>query len=322
MTRRQKIFLWILFAIHVFFIYSCIDGYYDAIIKGCVDWGPSNHCPWGSEAMGIVWENPYSYVYFVSRNFIESLSVVIFAIIAFVFYAIKIVYLPMYFLLVFVLKEKYNTQKTIKIFFGISIFFLALVLLFQIPKFFSSEIVITSDSVVKNQMIFVLHNPIEYLRIMLSTIKENRDFFVSSTVGVFGLVDTYLYSAIVYPYIFFLFMVGFFEISIQNVSINWIQRLAVFVSVLAGIFGTFLAMYIFWTSKMEGSGVGAESITGVQGRYFIPFLPIVFLCFANKYVPKVSVVSRLAWKIVDNSVLVSIMILVVSEAMILLRFWI
>ena len=82
MTRRQKIFLWILFAIHVFFIYSCFDGYYDAIIKGCVDWGPSNHCPWGSEAMGIVWENPYSYVYFVSRNFIESLSVVIFAIIA------------------------------------------------------------------------------------------------------------------------------------------------------------------------------------------------------------------------------------------------
>lgn len=82
MTRRQKIFLWILFAIHVFFIYSCFDGYYDAIIKGCVDWGPSNHCPWGSEAMGVVWENPYSYVYFVSRNFIESLSVVIFAIIA------------------------------------------------------------------------------------------------------------------------------------------------------------------------------------------------------------------------------------------------
>lgn len=82
MTRRQKIFLWILFAIHVFVIYSCFDGYYDAIIKGCVDWGPSNHCPWGSEAMGIAWENPYSYVYFVSRNFIESLSVVIFAIIA------------------------------------------------------------------------------------------------------------------------------------------------------------------------------------------------------------------------------------------------
>ena len=82
MTRRQKLLLWILFAIHALFMYSCVDGYYDAIIKGCVDWGPGNQCPWGSEAMGIAWENPYSYVYFVSRNFIESLVVVIFAIIA------------------------------------------------------------------------------------------------------------------------------------------------------------------------------------------------------------------------------------------------
>ena len=82
MARRQKIFLWILFAIHVLFIYGCIDGYYDAIIKHCVDWGPSSHCPWGSEAMGIAWESPSLYVYFVSRDFIESLVVVIFAIIA------------------------------------------------------------------------------------------------------------------------------------------------------------------------------------------------------------------------------------------------
>lgn len=82
MTRLQKILLWILFAIHALFIYSSIDGYYDTIIKGCVDWGPGNHCPWGSEAMGIVWESPYSYVYFVSQNFIESFVVIIFSIVA------------------------------------------------------------------------------------------------------------------------------------------------------------------------------------------------------------------------------------------------
>lgn len=81
MTRREKIFVWILFAIHVLIIYSCIDGYYDAIIKDCASWGPGYHCPWGGEAMGIAWENPYSYVYFISRDFIESFVVIIFAII-------------------------------------------------------------------------------------------------------------------------------------------------------------------------------------------------------------------------------------------------
>ena len=82
MTQRQKIFLWILFAIHVLVIYSCIDGYYDAIIKGCANWGARNHCPWGSEAMGIAWESPYSYVYFISRDFVESFVVIIFSIVA------------------------------------------------------------------------------------------------------------------------------------------------------------------------------------------------------------------------------------------------
>ncbi|MBD5391635.1 hypothetical protein HDR66_02410 [bacterium] len=82
MTRWQKILLGILFAIHVLFIYGCVDGYYDAIINGCADWGPSGRCPWGGEAMGIAWESPYSYVYFVSRDFIESLTVIIFAIFA------------------------------------------------------------------------------------------------------------------------------------------------------------------------------------------------------------------------------------------------
>lgn len=32
--------------------------------------------------MGIAWESPYSYVYFISRNFIESFMIIIFAIVA------------------------------------------------------------------------------------------------------------------------------------------------------------------------------------------------------------------------------------------------
>lgn len=82
MKQWQKIFLWILFAIHVFTIYACIDGYYDTIITNCIDWGPGGNCPWGSEAMGIAWKDPYSYVYFVSLDFTESLIVIIFATLA------------------------------------------------------------------------------------------------------------------------------------------------------------------------------------------------------------------------------------------------
>lgn len=82
MTRWQKILLWILFAIHAVGIYGSVDLYYDGIIKNCMGWGPGGHCPWGAEAMGLVWQNPYSYVYFLSQGFIESLVVIIFAVVA------------------------------------------------------------------------------------------------------------------------------------------------------------------------------------------------------------------------------------------------
>ena len=36
------------------------------------------------------------------------------------------------------------------------------------------------------------------------------------------------------------------------------------------------AMYISWT------GVGAEVVEGVQGRYFIPLLPLLLLCVSMK----------------------------------------
>lgn len=80
MSKHQKVLLWILFAIHALGMYICIDGYYDAIINGCAGWGPMGHCPWGGEAMGVAWASPYSYVYFISRNFIGSFAAIIFAI--------------------------------------------------------------------------------------------------------------------------------------------------------------------------------------------------------------------------------------------------
>ena len=46
---------------------------------------------------------------------------------------------------------------------------------------------------------------------------------------------------------------------------------------------SFLAMYVNWTSILDGYGVGASSISGVQGRYFIPLLiPLALLLFPKK----------------------------------------
>lgn len=82
MTRWQKVIFCILLAIHAFIIYACLSGYYDAIITNCAGWGPGFDCPWGSEAMGVAWTDPYVYVSILSQDFITSVVFIIFAIFA------------------------------------------------------------------------------------------------------------------------------------------------------------------------------------------------------------------------------------------------
>ena len=80
-------------------------------------------------------------------------------------------------------------------------------------------------------------------------------------------------------------------------------------------------MYIYWTISIDGYGVGAQSITGVQGCYFIPMMPVSFLIFANLRLQKNEKLRKIMIGIVDNYALLSIVMLSVSCIVILLRFW-
>nr|WP_076776974.1 DUF2142 domain-containing protein [Lachnoclostridium phocaeense] len=259
---------------------------------------------------------------FVESVYLSKYYIVSFGVIAFVFYTLKVVYLPLFLLLLFVPKEKYKDGRIIKRWLGIFAVFIVLILLFRIPTLFREEISVVSNTATNEQLIYVLENPLRYLQIWYETVKEGRDFFVSSTVGVFGLVDTYLLSVMIYPYVFVLIVTGILEISGNNVKVKWYQRISVLASIFISVFGIFLAMYLLWTPLVEGGGVGANRINGVQGRYFIPLLPVSFLCFGNSILMRNKVIARLGEIVVNNSILVSVIMLIVSQLTMLLRFWI
>ncbi len=82
MTRRQKIFLWILFGIHALAMYASIDGYYDYVLHDCTSWGASRGCPWGAESMGVAWRDPFTYTHFVADDLMLSFVSVVIAIFA------------------------------------------------------------------------------------------------------------------------------------------------------------------------------------------------------------------------------------------------
>ena len=183
------------------------------------------------------------------------------------------------------------------------------------------NILTSGDPAVGRQIRFVLENPVQYVRIFCQTLWSQRNFYISTSIGVFGLLDTWMYSAVIYIYAGWLFVVGISEISIDNIKVTVWQRLSVIIASAVSVFGIFLAMYIYWTSIMSGYGPGAEEIVGVQGRYFIPLFPMFFLVFANQRIVKYKKGRNICKVIAENSILVSLAVLPVMCLMLLLRFW-
>lgn len=249
--------------------------------------------------------------------------IVILSVIAYVFVVIKIVYVPIFLLMLFLPKFELKNKKIYaKKLISMGIIVIALYFITKLIMPSGDTSVITEDAkLASQQMQFVIHNPVKYLQIYFNTLSSMKLFFVSTTIGTFGLIDTNLYCVFLGAYLFIMPIIGIAETSLDNIKVKVIDRIIVFISVSATIFGCFLAMYIYWTSILDNYGVGAGAITGVQGRYFIPVIPLIFLIFANTKLQKVEKLNKIMKTIVDNFILPSSIILCASVVAILLRFW-
>ncbi len=260
---------------------------------------------------------------FVKDKKLSKQYIIILGVIAYIFIVIKIVYLPLY-LLLLVLPKKEMENKTVflKKLICILGIVIILMLIFKIASPSMKLVAETRENILaKEQLKYIIHNPFEYCKIYVNTLIEKRQYLIATTIGTFGLIDTNLYCVFLSIYLVCMPLVGISEISLDNVDVDIWGRIAVIISTSAAIFGCFLAMYIYWTSIMDGYGIGASEITGVQGRYFIPILPVIFLFFANKKLIKYTIVENIMRKVVENSELLAISMLSVSIIAILLRFW-
>lgn len=255
---------------------------------------------------------------------------VAFGVIGFVFFVLKIVYMPMFILLLFIPREKFETtflknlkisNKVIWITFAI-IVALGLVGATKIPFLFRDTVESGMDPLVKKQIMFAIENPVECLKIILQSIKSERDYYISSMIGIFGLVDTQLFSVFIYTYLGVFILTGISDISITKRTIKVYQSITILGTILISVLGIFMAMYLLWTPLMPGYGVGATSVNGVQGRYFIPLLPLLFLVFSNNSLCKNVHLKKICELVLEYSLYFSIAILIISEVTILLRFWV
>lgn len=127
----------------------------------------------------------------------------------------------------------------------------------------------------KEQISFILHNPITYLRIFLNTIHDLGESYLYTFIGSsFGWLNISVPNLTIVAYLFLLLLSPFLEKHDEELDIkSKIWTMLIFL-------GTFVlvitALYIIWT------GVGQWLIQGVQGRYFLPIAILILLCMCSK----------------------------------------
>jgi uncharacterized membrane protein len=130
------------------------------------------------------------------------------------------------------------------------------------------------------QFMFILTHFISFIWILMSTILNNFNYYLTTFVGTFGWKDVGLDAPLplflVYTYVVFMFFIALIDKTEVKVNLNQkLFSLAVFLLSFVSIFGL---EYICWNN------VGNSLIEGVYGRYFIPVAPLLFLAFYNNRV--------------------------------------
>lgn len=202
---------------------------------------------------------------FTKRHFLAATILSTFLIIS------KVVYLPLCFILFCIPKERFgNIKKKLLWIFSAGI---VTVTIYLIWYFISPPVISITDS--STQISFIIHNPLEYLAIVIHTITLNLDnttFFFSGAFGGylewFNVTPTLAYILAIYT-VFVLSCAKARQTFHITKSLK-ILAILLFPTIILAIF---TAMWVTWTE------VGRTDIAGVQGRYFIPILLLIPICF-------------------------------------------
>ena len=140
-----------------------------------------------------------------------------------------------------------------------------------------SETSVSYSDVAGYDMGYILQNPIQILKLLVNTVHMQSDFYIKSIIAFFGWFELEMPWFLVIPYIVVLLM-SFMYIEEEPAPLGLAQK---FYSLL--LFGLAF-LFIEITLLLDHTTRDSQNILGVQGRYFIPALPLLFLFVRNSMV--------------------------------------
>ena len=189
----------------------------------------------------------------------------------------KIVYIPLVGLLLIIPKEKFkNSTNKSKILDFCVIAGIAVLINLIWLGIASRYLANFREGDSKVQVLLAIQNPIKYIQTLLYTINLNGSNYLmqlfGSDLGWGEFVK--LYAIVPYSILAIYLFTSISDEDIKN-KLKTYQLVWIALVVLAVIVLVFTSLYVQWTT------VGRESISGVQGRYFLPILPLIMLLLGS-----------------------------------------
>lgn len=187
----------------------------------------------------------------------------------------KIVYIPLVLLLFIIPKEKFKNGKKVKTAITIIIIACLINLIWLGISSTYLSYFREGDSLI--QVKSVLLHPIRYIQNCLYTLNVNGSNYITTMFGEkLGWGELIrLYSIV--PYVLFIMSI-WVTISDETIKEKFegYQKLIILFVILAIIVLIFTSLYVQWTT------CESDSIAGIQGRYFIPILPLAMLLIGSQ----------------------------------------
>lgn len=189
----------------------------------------------------------------------------------------KIVYLPLVGLILIIPKEKFkkenNKSKVLNFLFIAGIATIVNLIWLAIAGKYLANFQEGASSI---KIIQALQNPIRFGQMILYSMVYGLS---TDTLSLFGTELGYfefvkLYSLVPYVFIGLYLFVAVTDKEIKN-KLKRYQVVWILLVVLATILLLFMSLYVHWTV------VGSTYIQGIQGRYFLPILPLVMLLIGH-----------------------------------------
>lgn len=198
---------------------------------------------------------------------------IILTLLTFLIAMCKIVYLPLCFLVCLLPASCFHSKKQ-KIKF-ISILLCSVILANLIWLAISSGYLTHLNPGVNSvdQVKYILTHPIHYVATLVGTAIGNGFWYFTTSLGSsLGSLNISLSNTFIVFYGFFI-IYAYLRENRNALVLNKAQKIFTSIILIVCVLLIFTSLYVQWTK------VGSATIEGVQGRYFLPLLPIALLLF-------------------------------------------